>query len=116
MLVLRNVSPGWYPIGFALSFFVCFLVVVVCLVFFELALWLFVSLSLWVLIQNQKKKKKSAPRFSFASLSCVKFCRLDVNSVNYKKLAFGFNLDNTFASDTEYNEMSHSFQNNSVAP
>ena len=49
-----NVSPGWYPIGFVLSFFVCFVVVVVCFAFFELAFWLFVSLSLWVLIENKK--------------------------------------------------------------
>ena len=47
-------SAGWYPIGFALSIFVYFLAVVVCIVFFVLSHWLFVSLSLWVLIRNKK--------------------------------------------------------------
>ena len=38
----------------SLSIFVCFLAVFVCIVFFVLAHWLFVSLSLWVLIRNKK--------------------------------------------------------------
>ena len=43
--------------GFALSFFfVCFLVVVVCFCL-VLALWLFVSLSWWDLIQNKKNER-----------------------------------------------------------
>ena len=49
----------------------------------------------------------SAPRFSFVSLSCIKFFRLDVDSVNYKKLAFRFNADNSFASDTEIAILEH---------
>lgn len=69
-VVFSPFSPvaGWCPIGFALSMFVYFLAVVVCIVFFVLAYWLSVSLSLWVLIRN---KKMSPARFSFTSLSCI---------------------------------------------
>ena len=62
-----------------------------------------------VIVGFNSKQKMSAARFSFASLPCIKFWRLDVDSINYKKLAFGFNLDNSFASDTEHNWMTHSF-------
>lgn len=51
---------------------------------------------------NSKQENKHC-RFSFVSLSCIQFCRLDVDSINYKKLAFGFNSDYGFARDTEHN-------------
>ena len=74
------------------------------------------SLAVCVLVVgfNLKQENKHC-RFSFVSLSCIQFCRLDVDSINYKKLAFGFNSDYGFARDTEHNRMTYSFKENPVA-
>ena len=56
-----------------------------------------------VIVGLNSKQENKRYRFSFASLSCIQFCKLDADSISYKKLAFGFNSDNSFVSDTEHN-------------
>lgn len=49
------------------------------------------SLAVCVLVGFNSKQENERCQFSFASLSCIQFCRLHVDSINYKKLAFGSN-------------------------
>ena len=59
--------------------FVFVFLVVVCFCFFLHVLFVFVLVI--VIVGFQNTKKMSAARFIFASLSCIKLCRLDLDTV-----------------------------------